>query len=48
MWFMGYLVQLSLGLLFHPPDVLHVQPYPLVDPAEQLAMEVGKDALLLL
>lgn len=43
-----YLLKLLLGLLLHPPDVLHGQPDPFVHPAEQLAVEVGENALFLL
>ena len=43
-----HLVQLLACLLLHAPDVLHGQLDPLVDPAEELAVEVGEQALLLL
>lgn len=43
-----YLLELFLGLLLHPPDVVHGQTHPSVDPAEQLAVEVGENTLFLL
>ena len=43
-----HLLQLLLGLRLHPPDVLHGQLHPAVDPAKQLPVEVGEDAFLLL
>lgn len=47
-WQVSYLLKLFLSLLFHPPDVLHGQTHPLVNPAEQLAVEVGENTLFLL
>lgn len=47
-WGINYLLKLFLGLLFHPPDVLHGQTHPSVNPAEQLAVEVGENTLFLL
>lgn len=44
----NYLLELFLGLLLHPPDVLHGQAHPFVDPAEELAVEVCENALFLL
>lgn len=46
--FVSYLFQLLLGLLFHSSDVRHGQLHPVVDPTEQLAMEVSENTLLLL
>lgn len=43
-----YLLQLSLGLVLHPPDVLHGQTHPSVDPAEQLAVKVCENPFFLL
>lgn len=44
----NYLLKLFLSLLFHPPDVLHGQTHPFVNPTEQLAVEVGENTLFLL
>lgn len=45
---LSYRFQLLLGFILHPPDVLHSQLNPLVNPTEQLAMEVGKYPFFLL
>lgn len=42
------LIQLPLGLLLHPTNVLHSQINPLVKPAEELSMEVCEETLFLL
>lgn len=47
-WRIYYLLKLFLSLLFHPPDILHGQAHPSVNPAEQLAVEVCKNPLFLL
>lgn len=44
----NHLLEFFLSLLLHPPDVLHGQTHPFVDPAEQLAVEVGENTLFLL
>lgn len=44
----NYLLKLFLSLLLHPPDVLHGQTHPFVNPAEQLTVEVGENTLFLL
>lgn len=41
-----HLIQLLLRLLLHIPNVLHCQINPLVDPAEHLSVEVGKQPFL--
>lgn len=43
-----HIFKFLLRLCLHPPDVVHVQLHPLVNPTEELAMEVGEDPLLLL
>lgn len=43
-----YLFQLFLGLFLHSSDVCHGQLHPVVNPTEQLAMEVSENTLLLL
>lgn len=45
---LSYRFQLLLGFILHPPDVLHSQLNPLVNPTEQLAVEVGKYPFFLL
>lgn len=42
------LIQLSLGLLLHPTDVLHSQINPLIKPAKELPVEVCEETLFLL
>lgn len=42
------LIQLSLGLLLHPTDVLHSQINPLIKPAKELPVEVCEEPLFLL
>lgn len=44
----SYRFQLSLRFILHPPDVLHCEVNPPVNPAEELAMEVGKYPFFLL
>ncbi len=39
---LSHLIQLLLRLLLHASNVLHRQVDPLVDPAEQLSVEVGE------
>lgn len=43
-----HLIKFPLCLLFHPSNVVHCQVNPPVNPAEELPVEVGKQALLLL
>lgn len=43
-----HLVQLSLRLFFHPSNVVHGQVNPLIEPTEQLPVEVCKQTPLLL
>lgn len=43
-----YRFQLLLGFILHSPDVLHSQLNPLVNPTEELAVEVGKYPFFLL
>lgn len=43
-----YLIQLSLRLFFHPSDVVHRQVNPLIEPTEELPMEVCKQTPFLL
>lgn len=43
-----HLIKFLLCLLFHPSNVIHCQVNPPVHPAEELPVEVGKQALLLL
>lgn len=42
------LIQLSLGLILHPTNVLHSQINPLIKPAKELPMEVCEETLFLL
>lgn len=41
-----HIIQLLLSVLLHAANVVHWQIDPLVDPAEQLPVKVGEDALL--
>lgn len=43
-----HLIEFLLCLLFHPSNVVHCQVNPPVYPAEELPVEVGKQALFLL
>lgn len=43
-----YLIQLFARLVLHATNIIHVQLNPLVDPAEQLTVEVSEQTLLLL
>lgn len=45
---LSHLIQLSLRLVFHPSNVVHRQVDPLVQPTEQLPVEVCKQTPLLL
>jgi len=38
----SYLIQFCFCFIFQPPDVIHSEFTPLINPAEQLAMEVAK------
>lgn len=42
------LIQLPLGLILHPTNVLHSQINPLIQPAKELPMEVCEETLFLL
>lgn len=42
----AHIIQLLLSVLLHAANVVHRQVDPPVDPAEQLPVEVGEDALL--
>lgn len=48
LWASTYLIQLSLRLFFHPSNIIHSQVNPLIEPTEQLPVEVCKQTLLLL
>lgn len=42
------LIQLPLGFILHPTNVLHSHINPLIKPAEELPMEVCEEPLFLL
>lgn len=44
----AHLIQLLPGLLLHPANVIHVQFNPIINPAEELPVEISKQALFLL
>lgn len=43
-----HFIQLILCLCLHTTNIYHIQLHPLINPAEELAVEVIEDPLLLL
>ena len=43
---LGHLIQLLLCVLLHASYVIHRQTVPFVEPAEQLSVELGEQAVL--